>query len=84
LVAYYDNKNAQLRDEEKDTILEKIPKDLLDDLVALLTPLKDHTKRVQSRTDVTAHLPLVSLHTLRAYYKPKPADRPEIEAMRSR
>ena len=64
--------------------MDGIPKDLLDDVVALLTPLKEQTDEVQAKKTVTACLPLVSYHKLRKEYKPQEADTDIIRVMRAR
>ncbi|KAK3933129.1 Transposable element Hobo transposase, partial [Frankliniella fusca] len=84
LLAFFERKNQGLNEKDRITKLEAIDKDLLDDLICLLTPMKVESELLQAKYSVTASLPLVSYHKLRAAYSPQESDTSVVRVMRAR
>ncbi|KAE8738221.1 hypothetical protein FOCC_FOCC016305 [Frankliniella occidentalis] len=84
LQVLFERKNDGVPENERNTKLEAVNKDLLDDMVCLLTPMKVESELVQAKYSVTAPLPLVSYHKLRAAYSPQEGDTDVIRVMRAR
>ncbi|KAK3931918.1 Transposable element Hobo transposase [Frankliniella fusca] len=84
LQAFFQRANEGKKLEDRNTRLEKIDKELLDQLVELFTPLKIASEQVQAKNATTAHLPLVAYYGLLCSYEDSPNCPDIINFMRSR
>ncbi|KAE8736943.1 hypothetical protein FOCC_FOCC017600 [Frankliniella occidentalis] len=82
---FFEDKNRDVvKEADRLTKLDNIDKQLLDELIELLIPLKRASTEVQTKFSVTAQLPLVAYYRLRIDYSPNPGDSETISEMRKR
>ncbi|KAK3932706.1 Zinc finger protein 618 [Frankliniella fusca] len=84
LEAVFERKNHGQEGDDRNTKLEAIDKELLDELIDLSIPLKEACEHVQTKYSVTAQLPLVTYYRLRLAYSPNPNDSEAIRELRNR
>ncbi|KAK3911553.1 LOW QUALITY PROTEIN: Zinc finger protein 618, partial [Frankliniella fusca] len=84
LEAFFERKNHGKEGDDRNTKLEAIDKELLDELIDLFIPLKGACEHVQAKYSVAAQLPLVTYYRLRLAYSPNPNDSEAIRELRNR